>query len=49
MCSKGALGLLGSYGSDTSDDEVPGFRVSTKRTHKESVDDEDANSKRLAR
>lgn len=49
MCSKGALDLLGGYGSDTSDDEVPGFRVSTKRTHKESADDEDADTKRLAR
>lgn len=34
MFQNGALSLLASYGSDTSDDEVPGPRVSTKRTHK---------------
>lgn len=39
MFNKGALSLLTNYGSDTSDDEVPGPRVSTKRTHKS--DDEE--------
>lgn len=34
MFNKGALSLLTNYGSDTSDDEVPGPRVSTKRSHK---------------
>lgn len=39
MFNKGALSLLTNYGSDSSDDEVPGPRVSTKRTHKS--DDEE--------
>ncbi|KAG5900363.1 hypothetical protein JTB14_033812 [Gonioctena quinquepunctata] len=36
--SSNALSLLTSYGSDTSDDDVPGPRVSTKRTRKNSND-----------
>ncbi|CAH1964288.1 unnamed protein product [Acanthoscelides obtectus] len=42
--NKGALGLVVEYGSDTSDDDVPGPRVSTKRTHKS--DDELSDSER---
>lgn len=34
MFKKGALALLAKYGSDSSDDDVPGPRVSTKRVHK---------------
>lgn len=34
MLHKNALSLLVNYGDDSSDDEVPGPRVSTKRTHK---------------
>lgn len=39
MFQKGALSLLNNYGSDSSDDEVPGPRVSTKRTHKSDSED----------
>lgn len=42
---RGALDLLVSYGSDSSDDEVPGCKVSTKRTHKSSDDEEECNKK----
>lgn len=33
--NKGALSLLNDYGGESSDDDVPGPRVSTKRTFKE--------------
>lgn len=36
MSGKGALNLLADYGGDSSDDEVPGCRVSTKRMRKDS-------------
>lgn len=39
--NKGALSLLTSYGDDSSDDDVPGCRVSTKRTLKECDEDGD--------
>nr|CAH7735810.1 unnamed protein product [Callosobruchus chinensis] len=42
--NKGALALVVDYGSDTSDDDVPGPRVSTKRTHKS--EDELSDSER---
>ncbi|CAG9818638.1 unnamed protein product [Phaedon cochleariae] len=45
--NKGALSLLTCYGDgDSSDDDVPGPRVSTKRTHK---GDEDICNKRLSK
>ncbi|XP_068917572.1 U6 snRNA phosphodiesterase 1 [Tenebrio molitor] len=47
MSNKGALALLAQYGGDSSDDEVPGSRVSTKRMHKD--DEDDPRSKRLER
>ncbi|KAJ8939036.1 hypothetical protein NQ318_012634 [Aromia moschata] len=46
MFNKGALSLISSYGSDSSDDDVPGPRVSTKRLQK---DDEEFCSKKLKR
>lgn len=45
MLKKGALALLGEYGSDSSDDEVPGPRVSTKRTFKEDRKEEYAQKR----
>ncbi|VEN52357.1 unnamed protein product [Callosobruchus maculatus] len=42
--NKGALALVVDYGSDTSDDDVPGPRVSTKRTH--NSEDELSDSER---
>lgn len=42
---RGALDLLAAYDGDSSDDEVPGAKVSTKRTYKESEEGE--NVKRL--
>lgn len=45
--NKGALNLLTCYGGDSSDDEVPGCRVSTKRVRKESESDSDYNRKAL--
>lgn len=43
--SRGALDLLVSYGDDSSDDDVPGCRVSTKRTHKSSDEEEESVKK----
>lgn len=40
--SRGALDLLVSYGGDSSDDDAPGCRVSTKRTHKSSDEEEES-------
>ncbi|RZC33930.1 U6 snRNA phosphodiesterase, partial [Asbolus verrucosus] len=45
MSNKGALDLLAAYGGDSSDEEVPGSRVSTKRTHKD--DKSEPNHKRF--
>lgn len=45
--SRGALGLLASYGDDSSDDDVPGCRVSTKRTHKSSDEEEESVRKNI--
>lgn len=46
--NKGALALVVDYGSDsTSDDEIPGARVSTKRCHKDS--DEETPKRRYCR
>nr|CAI5867985.1 unnamed protein product [Callosobruchus analis] len=42
--NKGALALVVDYGSDTSDEDVPGPRVFTKRTHKS--EDELSDSER---
>ncbi|CAG9864653.1 unnamed protein product [Phyllotreta striolata] len=39
LTNKGSLSLLSDYGDNSSDDDVPGPRVSTKRTHK----DDDVN------
>lgn len=39
--TKGALHLIADYGGDSSDDEVPGCRVSTKRMRKDSDSDSD--------
>lgn len=39
--NKGALNLITVYGDDSSDDEVPGCRVSTKRMHRDSDDDDE--------
>lgn len=39
MFNQGALSLLRSYGGDSSDDDVPGPRVSTKRSHKSNTED----------
>lgn len=38
---KGALALIASYGDDSSDDDVPGCRVSTKRTRRSSDEEEE--------
>lgn len=35
MAVKGALSLLCGYGGDSSDEDVSGYRVSTKRLHKD--------------
>lgn len=37
MTGKGALSLLCVYGEDSSDEDVPGYRTSTKRLY---IDDE---------
>lgn len=42
-----ALNLISHYGGDSSDDEVPGFRASTKRLHKDDSDEEFLDNKRL--
>lgn len=48
--NKGALNLLACYGGDSSDDEVPGCRVSTKRVRKDSESDCDhTNYRRVSR
>lgn len=39
MFNNGSLSLLANYGSDSSDNDVPGPRVSTKRTHKSDNDE----------
>lgn len=44
--SRGALDMLVSYGDDSSDDDVPGCRVSTKRTH-QGCDEEKPAKKNL--
>lgn len=49
MSTKGALGLLADYGSDSSEDEVPGSRVSTKRMHRNDEIDIEPNRKRFER
>lgn len=45
--NRGALNLIASYGSDSSDDEVPGCKVSTKRTHKSSSSEDEDNNKHI--
>ncbi|EEZ99947.2 U6 snRNA phosphodiesterase-like Protein [Tribolium castaneum] len=47
MSNKGALALLAQYEGDSSEDEVSGTRVSTKRLHRD--DDEEPQNKRLER
>ncbi|XP_044269184.1 U6 snRNA phosphodiesterase [Tribolium madens] len=47
MSNKGALALLAEYEGDSSEDEVPGTRASTKRLHKD--DDEEPRNKRFER
>lgn len=48
MSNQGALALLTDYGGDSSEEEVPGPRVSTKRTFREE-DNSDNPQKRFQR
>lgn len=44
--NRGALNLLTGYGDDSSDDEMPSVRVSIKRTHRQSEDNDFSKPKR---
>lgn len=45
-CSKGSLALLGAYLSDgSSDEEIPGPKVSTKRQASKEWSDQNPNKK----
>lgn len=43
MSNKNALSLIAQYGGDSSEDEVPYGRVSTKRILKESDDEQEVD------